>query len=203
MPERLAVFIDYQNVHLTAHSLFAPLGARPESTLVHPLLVAERITRKRRIESSLVAVRVFRGRPNPEHHQLATAANDAQAAAWQRDSRVVVRRRDLNYRGWPDHPPREKGVDVALAISLIESAMLNEYDAAVVFSGDTDLLPAIEMAFRRTQPRIEVASWVGAKPLWFPQGLAQEPRRYLPFCHFLTEGDFESVRDRTDYLAGR
>jgi len=37
VPERLAVFIDYQNVHLTAHNLFAPYGARPEHTLVHPL----------------------------------------------------------------------------------------------------------------------------------------------------------------------
>lgn len=203
MRERLAVFIDYQNVHLTAHNLFAAFGARPETTLVHPLRVAERIAWKRRVESELISVRAFRGRPNPEHHRLATAANDAQTAAWQRDPRVSVRRRDLNYRGWPDHPPREKGVDVALAISLIESAMLNEYDAAVVFTGDTDLLPAVEMAFRRTQPRIEVASWVGAKPLWFAEGLAQEPKRYLPYCHFLNEADFEAVRDRTDYLAGR
>ena len=112
-------------------------------------------------------------------------------------------RRDLNYRGWPDHPPREKGVDVALAINLVESAMLGEYDAAVVFTSDTDLLPAIDMAFRRTQPRIEIACWAGGKPLWFPEALAQEPRRYLPYCHFLNEADFQAARDHTDYLTGR
>lgn len=155
-PERLAVLLNYQNVHLTAHDLFGAHGARPETTLVHPLLVAERITQKRCIQSDLVAVRVFRGRPNPEHHRLATAANDAQTVAWQQDPRVVVRRRDLSYRGWPVHPPREKGVNVVLAIDLVESAMLGEYDAAVVFTGDTDLLPAIEMAFRRTLPRIDL-----------------------------------------------
>lgn len=123
----------------------------------------------------MASVRVFRGRPNPAQHQLATAANDAQTAAWQRDPPVVVRRRDLNYRGWPDHPPREKGVDFALAINLVGSAMLSEYEAAVVFTGDTDLLPAVEMAFRRTQPRIEVACWVGAKPLWFPRAWLRNP----------------------------
>lgn len=80
--------------------------------------------------------------------------------------------------------PREKGVDVALAINLVQSARLGEYDATVVFSGDTDLLPAVEMAFRRTQPRIEVACWTGAKPLWFPECLAQETKRHLPYCHF-------------------
>lgn len=85
MPERVAVFLDYQNVHLTAHSLFATYGIRPETSLVHPLRVAECITEKRRIESELVSVRVFRGRPNPEHHPVPTAANDAQSAAWQRD----------------------------------------------------------------------------------------------------------------------
>lgn len=198
MPERLVVFIDYQNVHLTAHNLFGQYGARPETTLVHPLRIAEMIVRKRQIESELASVRVFRGRPNPEHHPGATAANDAQTAAWQRDSRVMVERRDLNYRGWPEHPPREKGVDVALAIALVESAMLLEYDVAVVFTSDTDLLPALEMAFRRTQPRIELACWSGAKPLWFPEFLAQ--KRYLPYCHFLGEADFLQVRDHTAYL---
>jgi hypothetical protein len=96
-----------------------------------------------------------------------------------------------------------KGVDVALAISLVESALLNEYDAAVAFSGDTDLLPAIEMAFRRTEPRIEIAAWSGAKPLWFPETLAQSPPRYLPYCHFLNDADFRAALDTTDYLGGR
>lgn len=63
---------------------------------------------------------------------------------WERDQRVRVVRRDLNYRGWPDIPPREKGVDVALAIDLVESALLGQYDVAVVFSCDSDLLPAMK-----------------------------------------------------------
>lgn len=109
-----------------------------------------------------------------------------------------VTRRDLNYRGWPEHPLREKGVDVALAMALVESAMLGEYDVAIVFSGDTDLIPAVEMAFRRTTPRIEIAAWSGAKPLWFPHDLAQGRR--LPWCHFLGEHDFEAARDRTVYV---
>jgi len=143
---------------------------------------------------------VFRGRPNPQHHPTATAANDAQTSGWERDPRVSVTRRDLNYRGWPEHPPREKGVDVALAVDLIESALLDRFDVAVVFSADSDLLPAVEVAFRRTPRRIEIASWTGAKPLWFPEYLAATPRRFLPYCHFLAETDFEDVRDRGHYV---
>jgi len=196
--DRVAVFIDYQNVHLTARELFAGYGVPPEQSLVHPLRIAERIILKRRRSSELVGVRVYRGRPNPEHHRRATAANDAQTAAWERDPLVRVVRRDLNYRGWPEHPPREKGVDVALAVDLVRTAMLGEYDVGVVFSGDTDLLPALETAFTHTAPNIEVASWTGAKPLWFPTAMAT--KRYLPYCHFLSEEDFHAVRDHTRYV---
>jgi hypothetical protein len=59
------------------------------------------------------------------------------------------------------------------------------------------------MAFRRTEPRIEIACWVGSKPLWFPEMLAERPQRYLPYCHFLSQADFTAVRDHTDYLKGR
>lgn len=197
---RVAVFLDYQNVHLIAHGLFLNYGTPVQEALVHPLRVAERIVGKRRDDGKLHSVQVFRGRPNPEHHPIPTAANDAQTAAWERsDSRVRVIRRDLNYRGWPDHLPREKGVDVALAIALVESAMLGEYEVAVVFSGDTDLLPAVELAFRRTEPRIEIAAWSGAKPLWFPSEVAIG--RHLPWCHFLNEEDFEACRDTAKYLS--
>jgi hypothetical protein len=163
--------------------------------------VGQLIVRKRRIPSELVAVRAFRGRPNPNRQPVPAAANDVQTAAWGRDRRVTVIRRDLNYRGWPALPPQEKGVDVALAVDLIEGALLGQFDVAVVFSGDSDLLPAIEVAFRRTPPRIEIACWRGAKPLWFPEGLAAKPPRYLPYCHFLDAADFEAVRDRTNYRA--
>jgi uncharacterized LabA/DUF88 family protein len=152
--ERLAVFIDYQNVHLGARELFAPYGQPVHESLVHPLAVAERIATKRssRFPCEVTTVQVFRGRPNPEHQPTPTAANDAQTAAWERDDRVLVTRKDLNYRGWPEQKPREKGVDVALAIGLVQTALRGDYDAAVVFTNDTDLLPAVELAYYETKP---------------------------------------------------
>ncbi|GEM_PF-4719954 len=75
--------------------------------------------------------------------------------------------------------------------------MLREYDAAIIFSGDTDLLPAIELAYRRTEPKIELACWSSAKPLWFSEGLNMEPptrdRRVgslvrRPTCRRMAEG---------------
>jgi len=197
---RVAVFLDYQNVHLGAHSLFLSYGAPVHEALVHPVRLAERLVAKRRDGGALTSVQVFRGRPNPGHQPTLAAANDAQTAAWQRtDARVQVVRRDLNYRSWPTESPREKGVDVALSIALVEGALLEQFDVGIVFSGDTDLIPAVEMAFRRTTPRIEIACWSGLKPLWFPAELAAGRR--LPWCHFLDQTDFNQVRDRTNYLA--
>jgi len=56
MTERIAVFLDYQNVHLTAHGLFAAYGTPVEKMLVHPAKIAERIVQERRIPSELVSV---------------------------------------------------------------------------------------------------------------------------------------------------
>jgi hypothetical protein len=81
MTQRLAVFIDYQNVHLTAHGLFTDYGQPVHLSLMDPLRLSELIAAKRRMDSHVAAVKVFRGRPNPQHHPRATAANDAQTAA--------------------------------------------------------------------------------------------------------------------------
>lgn len=70
-------------------------------------------------ERVAIPIRVYRGRPDPVHQPRLTASNDVQAAAWSRDKRVRVFRRQLVYRGWPHLPPVEKGIDVALAVDLI------------------------------------------------------------------------------------
>jgi uncharacterized LabA/DUF88 family protein len=198
VPDQVAVFIDYQNVHLTARNLFLGRGVRAEMALVDPIRAAERIAAKRRRHSTVSSLRVFRGRPSPRHHPVMTAANDAQTKAWERDPRVRVVRRDLVYRDWPARPPIEKGVDVALSADLIRSAMLEQYDVGIVFSADMDLLPAVETAFHLTAPHIEVACWRGLWPLWFPDQTRH--KRYLPYCHFLDADDFEAVRDRRTYV---
>lgn len=44
----------------------------------------------------------------------------------------------------PDKTYHEKGVDVRLAVEMIRFARENMYDAAYLFSSDTDLVPAVE-----------------------------------------------------------
>lgn len=194
--QKVAVFIGYENVHRTGHQLFASVGQPRYETVVDPLKIAEHLVLKRKLGGELAAVHVFRGRPVPAFQAKPASANDIQAASWARDSRVKVVRRDLKYdRDGEKATAREKGIDVALAVSLVETAMLEEYDVGIVFSCDTDLLPAIELAYRKTTPSIELACWSTAKPLWFAEGLKMTPPKRFPYCHFLSEQDFFDCRD--------
>lgn len=126
--EKIAVFFDYQNVHLTGHSLFGG-GCELYRCVPDPVRLADLIAGRRKRASSATMIRVYRGRPDPNHQRLPAAANDAQASQWSRDPRVQMIRRQLNYRDWPTRPPREKGIDVALAVDLMHLAFGKEYDA--------------------------------------------------------------------------
>ena len=196
MTDRVAVFVDYENVHRTGHSLYTNYGLPLYSTVLDPLKLAKRIVERRRFPSELADVHVFRGRPLPQFQPEACSANDQLAHAWEADGAHVVRR-DLKYVTHDDGSWRaeEKGIDVALAIGAIESAMDGRFDVAVVFCNDTDQLPTLELLFRKLPPKVEIACWAGAKPLWFPDMLRAIPSRKLPFCHFLGEADFTECRD--------
>ena len=195
--DRVAVFLDYENVHRTGHQLFSAKGLNTFETVVNPVLIAERLVRKRLRPSELISINVFRGKPVPEHQPTSASANDKHAQIWSLDPRVRLTRRDLKYEFDSEGKwikSREKGIDVALAVGLVAGAMKNEFDAAIVFSSDTDLLPAIEVAYADTNAWIEIACWSSANPLWFREGLAITPQKFEPFCHFLNGTDFEQCR---------
>jgi len=61
-------------------------------------------------------------------------------------------------------------------------ALRHQYDALVLFSSDTDLLPTIETIVQLKLSHVEVACWSGYKPLRFPNS-------NLPYCHFLRADD--------------
>ena len=81
-------------------------------------------------------------------------------------TRQVIRRQ-LNYRSWPGLPPQEKGIDVAIAVDLMHLAFRRQYDALVLFSSDTDLLPALETIANLRLGHVEVACWPASSPCGF------------------------------------
>ena len=99
-------------------------------------------------------------------------------------------------------PAQEKGIDVALAVDLVMMVARHECDVAVVFSSDTDLLPAIEAAIALRpgdSPCCEVAAWAG--PGMRPRALSVRGARLRQ--HLLGPDDFRAVADVNDYARAR
>src|SRR5438477_471755 len=111
-----------------------------------PLKLAEIIVRKDVHGHELSDVLVYRGRPDSLGEPTAYSANLRQCRRWERSSaevRVIVRA--LRYpAAWPREKAEEKGIDVALAIDFVMTAVRGDYDVGVVVSTDTDLKPALE-----------------------------------------------------------
>lgn len=193
--DRVAVFVDYQNVHGWARRQFLPYGAHRSEGHVFPRQLGELLVRRRVSPSELSEVRVYRGRPNPARQSGAARANDRQTADWERSGCVTVVRRNLTYPpNYPTAPATEKGIDVAIAVDMMRMAAGGQFDAAILFSCDKDLLPVVEALTETKLAHVEVAAW------------AQAPRLRLdgtqkPWCHYLGESDFNSIRDRFDYAA--
>ena len=166
VPPRVAVFIDWQNVYKTAREAFGLEALPNERGNFSPFQLARILTagNGRGASAKPVRVEIHRGLPSSTRDPTGFGANRRQATAWVREGGdvVVPRLRPLRYP--PSYAtvqtPVEKGIDVQLALAVAETILTNTADVAILFTHDTDLLPAVEMVARLKGPRrIETASW--------------------------------------------
>jgi uncharacterized LabA/DUF88 family protein len=194
---RVGVFIDWQNCYRTARDAFDFRGSGVAGN-VNPLLLAAGLTKARlsgQGEGRLTKVRIYTGRASQKRDTRTYAANRRQFQGWKNLAPdlvdVIVRTLDYSLG-----MPREKGIDVQLAIDLVRTSLFApEHDVAVLVSADTDLLPAVELIAQTGSERIEVATWEG--PYWAPAMLAVKGVEIRQ--HLLTEALYEKIKDETDY----
>ena len=62
----------------------------------------------------------------------------------------------LIYRNWPNERPYEKGIDIKIATDMLVHGHRDNYDVAVLVSGDTDFADAIQ-AVKDLGHHVEVA----------------------------------------------
>jgi uncharacterized LabA/DUF88 family protein len=203
---RVAVFIDYQNTYMRARTAFGDVRLDPFTFgQVFPRRLAVLLKQKGEEADptrTLVGVRVYRGEPDAQRSPVGQAACQRQVRFWNAQKLVTAITRPLHYletdwnsAGAPTKwLPREKGIDVLLAIDMAMGAVQDEYDTAVLMSADTDLVPALE-AVLELGKRVEVASW---RPESFWGSRLTVPGRNV-WCHWLSRQDFEMVRDDADY----
>lgn len=199
MAPEVTVFVDYQNLHMSAHEMWCDFGTPPEDCLLSPLLVADELVKGRAPGGVLKEIRVYRGRPDPRKETRLAQATDRQAQAWGMDDpRLRMFRRPLSYPrdfGQPDchERPREKGIDVSLAVDVVRLAIEKRYDVGIVCSRDTDLLPAIEAVMELHAAHIEVATWEGASRLRH-----SHLGKHL-WCHQMNRDTWSRCQDRRAY----
>ena len=201
----VVVFIDYQNVYHRARAAFGhERGPNPNAGHIYPHKIGGLLCERGQSKDPdrvLTEVRVYKGLPDHRSGIDAQRYAARQTASWAKTPGVAVRSRPLDYyeaekRGRTVWKGQEKGVDVMLALDLVEMARTGAFDTAVVFSADSDLLPALEQVVEIGK-RVETATWEGPG---VNRGPIRIPDRDL-WNHRLNQTDFNRVRDDTDYLA--
>lgn len=194
----MVVFVDYMNVYQDFRRAFCAGELRPTHGQFHPVELAGLLTRKGPDfeEWQLAGTRVYSGRPTPARDARAAAAADRQTAAWANAGATVLTR-PLQYPR--SGAPRQKGVDVALAVDVVSMAHERSYEIAIIASTDTDLVPSIEAVHRirgnERFPRVCVVSYNGmGKRLQLPDSDTQ------PYAFRLKHTDYDAVRDATVYV---
>jgi NYN domain len=200
----VVVFIDYQNAYRRARSAFCDEASDPHTMgQFHPVRLGMLVTDASTSsfpgdQRELKQVRVYRGVPDPQRDERGYAACSRQIGAWGSDPLVRVHTRLLAYpQAWPSSPPKEKGVDVSLAVDFLAMAIRGEYDVGVIVSQDNDLLPALEAVDALGEKNVcgEVTAWAPTPETGYRLRLRGRPL----WCHYITPQQFAAIADGRDY----
>lgn len=197
VPERVAVFIDYMNAYKGSRQAAGADRSSPGTVgQFDPWSLAKLLAARReeRLGRSQLIIRagVYLGMPAPWRDRIKASGASRQVSRWKSAAAKAgvplrVETRPLYYRQGKAH---EKGIDEMLCVDLAVGACLGEFDAAVVFSGDTDVLPAVERA-RDFGVACDSASWTGGARRLQPPYVEHEYR--------LSREDYRRVSDPFDY----
>lgn len=189
MTLRAAVIVDYQNVHITGHQVFAEDDMPLHEGLIHPAQFARQLVARRNQTQQhedqkvqLGQVEVFRGLPDSEFDPFQNGQNLEQKERWERDPLVRVTHRPLKYEFQTDAGGRrirdvngklmptgfkeEKGIDVLCALAVVRYALSPVFDVVILASSDSDLTPSLDEAARSGSAKVESCSWFDKDKRW-------------------------------------
>lgn len=205
---RVLVFIDGQNAYKSCERLY---GHGP----THPMILADRICDGRK----LVGVRYYSGVPDPTINSHGRKKSDLRHNLMRRTG-VTVIQRQLRYRWeWgfdsaalpdprkhqgaseevvvrPFQRAREKGIDLAIGLDVIDLALNDHMDVAVIVSSDNDLCEAARMVHQAT---VSKGSRVSVEAALFTAAKKSILLTEYDYTRQLRYEDFDAARDSFDY----
>lgn len=142
---RTLVLFDGQNLYHGARDAWAPTPHVSGSIYGYPSYDVEKLAAKlvgrvpgRKVEQ----VRFYTGVPSPHRGP----DEKFWHGFWGNKLRYLGARGVYVYRGRVNRGGQEKGVDVSLAIDLIQLTYEQKYEAAIIVSQDWDFGPAVKLA---------------------------------------------------------
>ena len=158
MPMRTLVLFDGQNLYRLAMRAYGPDD--PYNWPSYDVVKLANALVAKVPGRTLTEVRFYTGVPS--HSQGAFWHK-----FWNNKLRALQRQGVYVYRGRltsSGENVQEKGVDVSLAIDLVQATHQQSYDVAIVVSQDSDLSPAVELAKKVAQDQTRTVDFESAIP---------------------------------------
>lgn len=168
---RVMVFIDYRNIYENIRLMES--NTRLDLFRLTQILVGNR---------DLVGAYVFDARMQfaPKGDATINMHNGLRELGFR-----VIARESIEYR---DGSYVQKEVDVSMACEMLEHALTNHFDIAIVVSGDRDFVPVIQKV-QAAGKRVEVAA--------FSESYNEETKRAADVYYMLDELPFMSLSTAT------
>jgi len=144
---------------------------------------------------TLEQIRFYTGVPNPKDRK-----STFWHGFWGNKLRYLGSRGIFVYRGRINPGGQEKGVDVTLAVDLVELTYDGKYDAAIIVSQDWDFGSAISLAKRIAQTQGRRLMFESAFPYQVGRGISPRGVPGTTWIH-IDKILYDSCFDPTDYRA--
>ena len=190
---RTIVFIDGQNLFHLARKAWEADPPHPKSPYHWPSYDVEKLAHAlvaRCPGRTLAEIRFYTGVPTRK-------ANSFWYGFWSNKIRILRSRGVAVYRGSISFGGQEKGVDVSLAIDLVQATYEQRYECAVIVSQDKDFEPAVRLSKAIAQAQ-------GRKLVFessFPFESGRVSRRGVPETTWvpIDKATYDACFDPTDY----
>ncbi len=192
---RTIVFFDGQNLYHLARSAWSPSPQIPGSPYGYPSYDVEKIAVAlvaRDARRVLQQIRFYTGVPEARGGQ-----STFWHGFWGNKLRYLGSRGVYVYRGRVNPGGQEKGVDVSLAVDLIQLTYEGAYDVAIIVSQDWDFGSAVRLARSIAHDRNRTLTLESA----FPYEVGKINPRGVPGCTWvhIDKATYDTCFDPTDY----
>ena len=193
---RTLVLIDGQNLYHLARRAWVSGPFGQTSPYAWPSYNVEKLAQalvSGKAGRTLTEIRFYTGVPNP-------GAGPSQRfwhGFWSNKLRYLRSKGIYTYRGRVSAGGQEKGVDVSLALDLVQATYEQRFEAAIIVSQDWDFGPSVRLAKQVAEGQNRVLVYESA----FPVGPGSRSSRGVPGTIWtpIDKTTYDSCHDPTDY----